>query len=106
LPVSRTLLISPPKHTPSGKNLTMKRTSAGTTRRQFLTTTAAAAAGILAAPTILTAKKTDSALILGEGDYKYEVTHDWPQLPDRYTWQTTHNVAVDKSGCLYVIHQG
>ena len=32
--------------------------------------------------------------------------HDWPQLPDRFTWQTTHNVAVDKAGNLYVIHEG
>jgi hypothetical protein len=44
--------------------------------------------------------------VLGEGDYRYEVTHDWPQLPKEFRWQTTHNVAVDKSGNLYVIHEG
>ncbi len=27
-------------------------------------------------------------------------------LPDKYNWQTTHNVAVDKAGNLYVIHEG
>jgi hypothetical protein len=27
-------------------------------------------------------------------------------LPDKFSWQTTHNVAVDKSGNLYVIHEG
>ncbi|MEX0937428.1 MAG: peptidase [Pirellulales bacterium] len=76
------------------------------TRRQFLQATATGAVATLAAPAVLTASKTDSQIVLGEGDYRYEVIHDWPQLPDRFTWQTTHNVAVDKSGNLYVIHEG
>lgn len=75
-------------------------------RRAFLTTTAGGTVATLAAPTILTAKKTDSPIIVGEGEYKYEVVHAWPQLPDQFTWQTTHNVAVDKSGNVYVIHEG
>ena len=32
--------------------------------------------------------------------------HDWPQLPAPFQWQTTHNVAVDRAGQLYVIHEG
>jgi hypothetical protein len=77
-------------------------------RRQFLSTATAAAAGavILGAPTILTASKTESRLVVGEGEHKFEVYHDWPQLPKEFTWQTTHNVAVDKTGNLYVIHEG
>jgi hypothetical protein len=78
-------------------------------RREFLQIAAGAAAGvagIAAAPRILTAKKTDSPVILGDGEHKYEVVHDWPQLPDQFTWQTTHNVAIDKAGNLYVIHEG
>ena len=55
---------------------------------------------------VLTARKTDSKLVVGDGEYKYEVEHEWPQLPDKYTWQTTHNVAVDKAGNVYVIHEG
>lgn len=74
-------------------------------RRRFLKT-AAAASAVFAAPGVLTARKSDSTLIVGEGDYKFEVLHDWPQLPDKFSWQTTHNVAVDKSGHLYVIHEG
>ncbi len=74
-------------------------------RREFLKA-AAGVAAVIAAPTILTAKKTDSPVILGGGEHKYEVLHNWPQLPDKYTWQTTHNVAVDKVGHLYVIHEG
>lgn len=76
------------------------------TRRGFLAGTAGAAAAFLSAPAILTEDKSGSKKIVGEGDYRYEVEHDWPKLPDRYTWQTTHNVAVDKSGNLYVIHEG
>jgi hypothetical protein len=75
-------------------------------RRQFLSAAAAGSAAIVGAPTILTAQKTDRPLIVGEGENRFEVQHDWPQLPDRFTWQTTHNVAVDRAGCLYVIHEG
>ena len=75
-------------------------------RRKFLATAAAGSAALVAAPRVVTAKKTDGPLIVGEGEHQYEVQHDWPQLPERFTWQTTHNVAVDRAGCLYVIHEG
>jgi len=75
-------------------------------RRQFLSTTAAGVAAAISAPAVLTADKAESKTIVGEGDYRYEIEHAWPQLPDKYTWQTTHNVAVDKSQNLYVIHEG
>jgi hypothetical protein len=56
---------------------------------------------------ILTAQKTDGGKkVVGEGAHKYEVDHDFLQLPDTYKWQTTHNVAVDKAGNIYVIHEG
>src|SRR4029077_19267149 len=74
-------------------------------RREFLKV-AAGGAAVTATPAILTAKKTKSLVILGEGDYQYEALHNWPQLPDKYTWQTTHDVAFDKAGNLYVIHEG
>ena len=82
------------------------QTPASISRRQFLSSTAAGAAVAIAAPAVLTAKKSDDKTIVGEGDYRYEVKHAWPQLPDKYSWQTTHNVAVDKSQNLYVIHEG
>lgn len=75
-------------------------------RRSFLTSAAAGAAVIAGAPMVLTAAKTEKPLIVGEGEHKFEVTHEWPELPSQYTWQTTHNVAVDKAGNLYVIHEG
>jgi len=76
------------------------------TRRRFVGVSAAAMAATVAAPTVITAQKTDSATIIGEGEYRYEVQHAWPQLPAKYHWQTTHNVAVDKARNLYVIHEG
>ena len=75
-------------------------------RRRFLSTSTAAVATTLAAPAVITQAKTDGQVIVGQGDYRYEIHHAWPQLPSEYTWQTTHNVAVDKSGNLYVIHEG
>jgi hypothetical protein len=81
------------------------KSSASLTRRQFIATTATSAAA-LAMPRVLTAQKTDKPLIIGEGEHRYEVLHNWARLPDKYTWQTTHNVAVDREGLLYVIHEG
>ena len=76
------------------------------TRRQFISSAAAGAAIIAGAPMAFTASRTSDEVIVGEGEYKFRVRHDWPMLPDKYNWQTTHNVAVDKAGNLYVIHEG
>ncbi len=78
------------------------KTTCQISRRHFLATAAAA----FAAPRVLTAQKTDKQLVIGQGAHRYEVQHGWAQLPDKYAWQTTHNVAVDREGLLYVIHEG
>lgn len=79
-------------------------------RRSFLTTSAIAATSIatasFAAPAILTAKKSGPRPLLGNEEHQYEFHHDWFKLPSEYTWQTTHNVAVDAEGLVYVIHEG
>jgi len=75
-------------------------------RRSFVRTAACGAAATFAAPAIVTAKKTEGTTIVGSGDHRYEVQHSWPQLPEKFTWQTTHNVAIDSEGLLYVIHEG
>ncbi|MFO0904005.1 MAG: twin-arginine translocation signal domain-containing protein [Pirellulales bacterium] len=76
-------------------------------RRSFLVQSSAAAAALAAAPLVLTARKSEAKeIIVGEGEHRFQVEHEWPQLPAQYTWQTTHNVAVDKAGNLYVIHEG
>jgi hypothetical protein len=81
----------------------MRKTA--TSRRSFLAASAAGALTI-AAPAVATPSRTYSEIIIGKGDFQYRVHHAWPQLPDQYSWQTTHNVAVDKAGNLYVIHEG
>ena len=72
-------------------------------RRCFLSNATVTA---IAAPRLLLAKKDSTQLVIGEGAYQYEVQHNWAQLPAKYSWQTTHNVAVDAEGLLYVIHEG
>ncbi len=78
---------------------------ASISRRSLLAATAATGAAV-AMPRILTAKRDSKQVIVGEGEHKFEVLHDWGALPDKYSWQTTHNVALDKAGNLYVIHEG
>ncbi len=77
-------------------------------RRRFLKTTAAAGALALAGPYFLNADdKSGSKLpVVGEGEYRYECVHNWGELPSSISWQTTHGVAVDAAGLVYVTHQG
>ncbi len=82
----------------------MKNTSLN--RRQFVKQTTLAAAATIAAPAILGAQKTDKEIVLGQGAHQYKANHDFLQLPGQFTWQTTHDVAVDKAGQIYVIHEG
>ena len=72
-------------------------------RRRFL---AASTVAAVAAPQLLLANKNPKQLVIGEGEHRYEVQHDWARLPEKYSWQTTHNVAVDAEARVYVIHEG
>lgn len=75
-------------------------------RRQFLKTTVAASV-LAASPAVHTvARGQTGEIVIGEGEHRFRVHHQWPQLPDKYQWQTTHNVAVDRDQNLYVIHEG
>lgn len=75
-------------------------------RRRFLQTTAIATAAI-AMPRVLTAQKSDRKVpVVGSGEHTYEVYHNFTKLPDKFTWQITHDVAVDKDHNIYVIHEG
>lgn len=75
-------------------------------RRAVLSSAMAGCAGVVAAPLVITAGKTEKPTVVGQGKHRYEVQHGWARLPDKYQWQTTHNVAVDRQGLLYVIHEG
>jgi hypothetical protein len=78
-------------------------------RRDFLKAagvSVAAAGACVALPGIVTAKRRSAQNLVGQGDHQFECAHGWPQLPKPYSWQITHNVAVDGEGLLYVIHEG
>lgn len=75
-------------------------------RRRFLENSTIAAMSTLGVPNVIAASKSSSQIIVGEGVHQFEVLHNWARLPDRFSWQTTHNVSVDREGLLYVIHEG
>ncbi|MBY0455900.1 MAG: peptidase, partial [Gemmataceae bacterium] len=74
-------------------------------RREFLATTAAVASS---GPILLgmTRKTEDKNPVIGAEGHKYECIHNWGELPGEFEWQTTHNVALDASGNVYITHQG
>ena len=75
-----------------------------TSRRSFLATTGAST---LFLPNLVLSKKSlTEQTIIGPEEYRFEAVHDWAKLPDKYSWQTTHNLAVDQAGFVYVIHEG
>src|SRR6476660_1122902 len=73
------------------------------TRRKFIQ---AAGAAAVSAPMILGAEnKSGSARpVIGEGDHKYEVTHDWGDLPANIKYGNTHGVCEDSQGQIYSHH--
>lgn len=73
-------------------------------RREFVATAAVASTG----PVLLgMARKAETQNpVIGAGDHQYECHHNWGELPAGYEWQTTHNVAIDSRGLVYVTHQG
>ncbi|MCX8239575.1 MAG: 6-bladed beta-propeller [Akkermansiaceae bacterium] len=75
-------------------------------RREFLGKSSLLAGASLSFPNIVSAQKTGGPVIIGEGEHKYEVDHTFAKLPAKYSWQTTHNVAVDAEQNLYVMHEG
>lgn len=78
-------------------------------RRTFLKQTAAAGATAIvsgAAPAVVHASKETRGPVIGQGEHKYECIHDWGQLPSHLQWQTTHGVAIDRDGLVYIKQQG
>lgn len=77
-------------------------------RRDFLSTSAAVAATAATGPLLLGVEDKAGAKAprVGSGEYVYECRHGWVELPGGLEWQTTHNVAVDGQGHVYITHQG
>ncbi|MFM8271570.1 MAG: peptidase, partial [Gemmata sp.] len=68
----------------------------------------AAAAVASSGPILLgtTRKAEEKNPVIGVDGHKYECVHNWGELPGEFEWQTTHNVALDAAGNVYVTHQG
>lgn len=89
------------------------RLSQGTTmteprsRREFIKSAGATAVAVSVAPTILKAtdKAGSKAPVIGAGEFTYEVTHNWGEVPDHIRWGETHGVAVDDAGFVYIKHR-
>jgi hypothetical protein len=76
-------------------------------RRTFVKQAAAGSLAALAAPAIVAADKAGGKpVVVGAGEHQYQVDHNWARLPEKFTWQTTHNVAIGRDGLVYVIHEG
>lgn len=77
-------------------------------RRDFLATTAASATALSGGPILLgmTRRSEDAHPVIGQGEFRYQCFHNWGELPPDYSWQTTHNVALDSAGNVYITHQG
>ena len=73
-------------------------------RREFLSAAAVATTGPILLGT--TRKAEDNTPVIGTGEHKYQCDHTWGTLPAGYEWQTTHNVALDSQGLVYITHQG
>ncbi|TWW08104.1 hypothetical protein E3A20_27690, partial [Planctomyces bekefii] len=75
-------------------------------RRRFVTTALAASAALAAPATSHASRRFSNETIIDKGKYQYLAVNNFAQLNDKYSWQTTHNVALDSAGNLYVIHEG
>src|SRR5690349_21506078 len=73
------------------------------TRRSFLVS---AATATTAAPLILGAqnKSGSNRPVTGDGAWKYEMIHDWGELPANIKYGNTHGVCEDSQGHIYVHH--
>lgn len=57
-----------------------------------------------AAFALTSAKGASKAPVMGSGEHTYEVTHDWPQLPDDLKFGNTHGIVADGQGRLIIAH--
>lgn len=84
---------------------TLQDRSAKPSRRTFLQTTAATAVAAVVGPAVHAADKSGNRRpIVGEGAYRYEVEHNWGELPSHIKWGDTHGIAFDEQGLIYIAH--
>lgn len=75
------------------------------TRREFTSRAAAAALATYMAPRVFAQDPSESKhIILGQGEHRYQVIHDWLKPPKTIAWGDTHGLCQDQSGRIYVAH--
>ena len=52
------------------------------------------------------AARTHKPVIVGEGDYRYELIDNWAKLPDGYRFREVGGVGVDRDDNVYVFNRG
>ena len=72
-------------------------------RREFLTH-ASSVAIILSVPGSISANRGQKRPIVGSGEHKYEVYHDWLTPPSNLKFGDTHGLATDSHGRIYLAH--
>lgn len=73
-------------------------------RRSFLTVAATSLAAPSLAKFIPRQNAPAQRLVVGSGDFTYEVHHDWLTPPDSIKWGDTHGIAVDSQHRIYIAH--
>lgn len=80
-------------------------------RRDFIkkTTSVAVGVGLLGSGRPAGARPSHLAesddLVIGEGDYRYAVDHNWAKLPGGKQFGYTHGVVEDRQGRIYIANQ-
>ena len=83
-------------------SMTRRRTLAGLAATVATTSFSAATAGRHAAA----AGETSTPVILGKGEYRYQVVENWGELPPGYTYGDSAAVCVDSKDNVYVFTRG
>lgn len=80
-----------------------KHASSRYSRRSFLKKAASAAAAV---PFVSAAASSpDEPVVIGRGAFRYEVDHDWAELPAGRQFGYTHGIVEDSRGRIYIANQ-
>jgi hypothetical protein len=79
-------------------------TPGGITRRRFLEKAGVGAAALAFGRFAAAAGPSAGTVIVGSGEHRYEVVHDWLVPPDYIRFGNTHGLAQDAAGRIYVSH--
>lgn len=74
-------------------------------RRDALQLAGASAAAAVFAPFVRASNKSGlEPIVVGTGEHRYEVQHDWGALPGDIAWGNTHGIGEDSQKNIYIKH--